>query len=47
MANNGDQGIRLTQAEEPDLILMDMSLPVLDGWEVTRPGHIGIPEPAH
>jgi CheY-like chemotaxis protein len=36
IAIDGDQGVRLAQAEEPDLILMDMSLPVLDGWEATR-----------
>ena len=36
IAIDGDQGVRLAQAEAPDLILMDMSLPVLDGWEATR-----------
>jgi CheY-like chemotaxis protein len=36
MAVDGDQGVRLAQEHAPDLILMDMSLPVLDGWEATR-----------
>src|SRR5919109_717897 len=36
MAVDGGQGLRLAQSEAPDLILMDMSLPVLDGWEATR-----------
>jgi two-component system, cell cycle response regulator DivK len=36
IAVDGGQGLRLAQAEAPDLILMDMSLPVLDGWEATR-----------
>jgi two-component system, cell cycle response regulator DivK len=36
MAVDGGQGLRLAQSEVPDLILMDMSLPGLDGWEATR-----------
>ena len=36
MAADGQQGVRVAQAEKPDLILMDMSLPILDGWEATR-----------
>jgi CheY-like chemotaxis protein len=35
-ANNGLAGVELAQSEEPNLILMDMSLPILDGWEATR-----------
>jgi len=35
-ALDGQQGVTLAQSEAPDLILMDMSLPGLDGWEATR-----------
>lgn len=36
MAEDGEQAVRMASAESPDLILMDMSLPVIDGWEATR-----------
>src|SRR5262249_46752157 len=35
-ALDGEQGVAAAQSENPDLILMDMSLPVMDGWEATR-----------
>ncbi|MFK7692177.1 response regulator [Paenibacillus sp. HJGM_3] len=36
IASDGEEGIRLATELLPDLILMDMSLPVLDGWSATR-----------
>lgn len=36
MATDGNEGIQLTRRETPDLIIVDLSLPILDGWAASR-----------
>jgi CheY-like chemotaxis protein len=48
IAVDGQQGVDMTLAESPDLVLMDMSLPVMDGWAATtaikqNPATAGLP----
>jgi CheY-like chemotaxis protein len=35
-AVDGEQAVALTRSERPDIVLMDLSLPIIDGWEATR-----------
>ncbi len=47
VAEDGEQALEMARSERPDLVLMDMSLPGIDGWEATRrlradPGIAGI-----
>lgn len=48
IATDGEQGVAMAQSEGPAIVLMDMSLPVMDGWAATRalkedPATAGIP----
>lgn len=35
-ANDGQQGVEMARAEKPDLVLLDMNMPVMDGWQAAQ-----------
>ena len=45
VAPDGERGLAMARSERPELILMDPSLPILDGWEAARLARAG--DPAH
>ena len=47
IAMDGAGGVAMAAAEQPELILMDLSLPVLDGWEADAADQGGRDDPAH
>ena len=46
IANDGREGVSKAKTEKPDLILMDLSLPELDGWEAVSYTHLTLPTKA-
>jgi two-component system cell cycle response regulator DivK len=36
LAGDGEEGVRIARESRPDLVLMDVSIPVMDGWDATR-----------
>jgi two-component system cell cycle response regulator DivK len=36
LAGDGEEGVRIAREQRPDLVLMDVSIPVMDGWDATR-----------